>query len=97
VRHDISGSIHGNCTQLDTSCILFVGANKRRDANAICSNDKLNNKDENEILFNNFDHDYDYRMPSLEDYIIDVLKYTSGFIVRKIQRKNIYVMCVILD
>jgi len=25
-------------------------------------------------MFNNFDHDYDYRMRSLEDYIIDVVK-----------------------
>lgn len=84
VRHEISGSMYGNCTQLDTSCILFVGANKRKDANAICNNDTLNNEEENNI-FSNIDHDYDYRMPSLEDYIIDVVKYTSGFILRKIR------------
>jgi len=90
VRHDISGSIYGNCTQLDTYCISFVEANKIRDANAICNNDALNNKEEDNILFNNVDHDYDYRMPSLEDYIIDVVKYTSGFIVRKIQKKKYF-------
>ncbi|KAE9522911.1 hypothetical protein AGLY_016722 [Aphis glycines] len=94
VRHEISGSMYGNCSQLDTSCILFVGANKRKDANAISNNDTLNNGEENNI-FNNIEHDYDYRMPSLEDYIIDVVKYTSGFIVRKIRKKKY--LCDVCD
>jgi len=43
VRHEISGSMYGNCTQLHRSCNLFVGANKRKDVNAICNNATLKN------------------------------------------------------
>lgn len=58
VRHEIGGSTYGNCTILDnadTENILFVSANKRMDADAICNNDlnNTNNIDE-QILFEEF-------------------------------------------
>lgn len=90
LRHNISGSALGNCTLLDTSTILYVSANKRSDADAIFN---YNNNDESQY-FEEFDHDYEYQRPSLEDYVIDVVKYTSGFIVRKIKRqKSICKIC----
>lgn len=49
VRHEISGSIYGNCTILDsadTENILFVSANKRIDADAICNNDMNDTNDQ---------------------------------------------------
>jgi len=98
VRHEISGSIYGNCTILDnadTENILFVSANKRMDADAICNNymNDINDIDE-QILFEEFEHDYEYRVPEFEDFIIDIVKYTCGFIVRKMRRaKNICNIC----
>lgn len=90
VRHEINSSAFGNCTLLDSTFILYVNANKRSDADAIFN---YNNNDESQY-FEEFDHDYEYQRPSLEDYIVDVVKYTSGFIVRKIKRqKNICTIC----
>jgi len=90
LRQYISGSSLGNCTLLDTSTILYVSANKRSDDDAIFNYD---NNDESQY-FEQFDHDYEYQRPSLEDYVIDFVKYTSEFIVRKIKRqKNICMIC----
>lgn len=98
VRHEIGGSTYGNCTILDnadTENILFVSANKRMDADAICNNDLNDTNDiDEQILFEEFEHDYEYRVPELEDFIIDIVKYTCGFIVRKMRRaKNICNIC----
>lgn len=90
VRHEINGSEFGNCTLLNSSTILYVSANKRTDADEIFN---FNDNDESQY-FDEFDHDYEYQRPSLEDYVVDVVKYTSGFIVRKIKRqKNICTIC----
>ncbi|KAE9528722.1 hypothetical protein AGLY_012297 [Aphis glycines] len=90
VRHKINSSAFGNCTLLDSSTILYVSANKRNDADAIFNFD---NNDESQY-FDEFDHDYEYQRPALEDFVVDVVKYTNGFIVRKIKRqKNIYIIC----
>jgi len=90
VHHEINGSEFGNCTLLDSSTILYVSANKRIDADAIFN---FNDNDESQY-FDEFDHDYEYQRPSLEDYVVDFFKYTSGFIVRKIKRqKNICTIC----
>lgn len=93
VRHEVNGSIYGNCTQLDSSSILFVSAKKRQDADAIMNND--NDIDNESDLFEEFEHDYDYRMPELEEYVTDVVKYTSGFIVRKIKKNK--KLCIVCD
>jgi len=93
VRHQVDGSTYGNCSPLDSASILFVGSNKRKNADAIC-NYQMDN--EEEILFNEFDHDYDIttRLPELDDFVTDVVKYTAGFIVRKIKKnKNICNIC----
>lgn len=93
VRHEVNGSIYGNCTQLDSASILFVSAKKRQDADAIMNND--NDIDNESDLFEEFEHDYDYRMPELEEYVTDVVKYTSGFIVRKIKKNK--KLCIVCD
>jgi len=93
VRHQVDGSTYGNCSPLDSANILFVGSNKRKDADAICNYQRDN---EEQILFNEFEHDYDIttRLPELDEFIIDVVKYTGGFIVRKIkQNKNLCSVC----
>lgn len=79
VRHEINGSEFGNCTLLDSSTILYVSANKRTDADAIFN---FNDNDESQY-FDEFDHNYEYQRPSLEDYVVDVVKYTSGFSQKK--------------
>ncbi|KAL5239301.1 hypothetical protein ACI65C_006711 [Semiaphis heraclei] len=63
-----------------------ISAKKRQDADAIMNND--NDIDNESDLFEEFEHDYDYRMPELEEYVTDVVKYTSGFIVRKIKKNK---------
>jgi len=90
VRHEISGSAYGNCTLLDNSIILFVSANKRNNADALCH---YNDDDESQY-FKEFEHDYDYRTPQLDEYVNDVVKYTTRFIVYKIRKqKNICETC----
>lgn len=85
VRHNIEGSVYANCSPLDTSNILYVSASKRTDADAIYTEIDV----EEQILFDEFDHDYNcYHMPELEEYVVDVVHYTSGFIVRKIQKNK---------
>lgn len=98
VRHQIDGSTYGNSSPLDSASILFVGSNKRKNADAICNyetDDDDRDDDDDEQLFMEFDHDYDQltltrsqyvatHMPELEEFIIDVVKYTGGFIVKKI-------------
>jgi len=83
VRHQVDGSTYGNCSPIDSANILFVGSNKRKDADAIC-NYQMDN--EEEILFHEFDHDYDLttRLPELDNFVTNVVKYTEGFIVKKI-------------
>lgn len=96
VRHEISGSMYGNCTLLDSSSILFVGANtKVIHADSICTDIIENSTSEEGILFEEFEHDYDYHMPGLEEYVVDVVTYTSGFIVKKIRQKKDF--CNICD
>jgi len=84
--------LYGNCTLLDpsnSSSILFVGANtKVIHADSICPDRIENLTSEESILFEEFEHDYDYQMPGLEEFVIDVVTYNSGFIVRKIRRKK---------
>jgi len=58
------------------------------DADAICNN-YINDIDE-QILFEEFEHDYEYQVPELEDFIVDIVKYTCGFIVRKMRRAKKY-------
>lgn len=84
VRHQVDGSMYGNCSPLDSASILFVSSNKRKDADAICDYEDID--EEKDLLFNEFEHDYDEttRMPELEEFIIDIVKYTGGFIIRKI-------------
>jgi len=83
VRHNIEGSVYANCSPLDTSNILYVSASKRTDADAIYTEIDV----EEQILFGEFDHDYNcYQMSELEEYVVDVVHYTSGFTVRKIQK-----------
>jgi len=90
VRHQVSGSKYGNCSTIDdTASILFVSANQKKSADAIYNNTNL---EENNRIFNEDDHDYDYRVPELEEFVMDIVKYTSGFIVRKI-KKNICRAC----
>lgn len=81
VRHQINGSLYGNCSIIDTCSILFVGANSRKNADAICDeNDTINTEDDN-IIFPKNDHDYDYRIPALDDYVVDIVKYTSDIVI----------------
>lgn len=76
---------------LDNSIILFVSENKRNNADALCCH---YNDDDVSKYFEEFEHDYDYRTSQLEEYINDVVKYTSGFIVCKIRKqKNICEPC----
>uniref|UniRef100_A0A2S2P4E2 THAP domain-containing protein 9 n=1 Tax=Schizaphis graminum TaxID=13262 RepID=A0A2S2P4E2_SCHGA len=81
VRHEIKSSEYGNCSVLDTCSILFVGTAMRKDADAICDVNTDNN--ENLALFDEVDHDYYKHLPALEEYVVDIVKYTSGFIVFK--------------
>lgn len=92
VRHEIKGSEFGNCSPLDCASILFVGTSSRKDADAIC--DIHCDENEEVHLFNEFDHDYYERLPILEEYVVDIVKYTSGFIVKKIKsKKNLCDIC----
>lgn len=86
VRHQVDGSMYGNCSPLNSVSILFVSSNKRKDADAICDYEDID--EEKNVLFNEFEHDYDEttRLPELEEYIIDIVKYTGGFIIRKIKK-----------
>jgi len=36
VRHQVDGSMYGNCSSLDRASILFISSDKRQDADAIC-------------------------------------------------------------
>lgn len=43
IRHEIQGSVNGNCLLLENCNILFVGTTKRKDADSIVTNsDELN-------------------------------------------------------
>lgn len=59
VRHQVDGSMYGNCSLLDSASILFVSSNKCQDADAIC------------------DYEETTHMPELEEFIIDIVKYTG--------------------
>ncbi|KAE9543700.1 hypothetical protein AGLY_002096 [Aphis glycines] len=74
VKHQISGSEYGNCSTINTAS-----------ADAIYNDINL---EEDNSVFKKNDHDYDYRVPALEEFVVDIVKYTSGFIVRKIKKKN---------
>jgi len=63
VRHQVSGSEYGNCSTIDTASILFVSANQKKSADVIYTDTNL---EENNSIFNEYDHDYDYRVPELE-------------------------------
>jgi len=88
VRHQVNGLMYGNCSPLDSASILFDSSNKRQDADAICDYEDID--EEKNVLFNEFKHNYDEttRMPELEEFIIDIVKYTGGFIIRKIKKKS---------
>lgn len=61
IRHEISGSLYGNCTLLDSSSILFVGANTNViHADSIFPDRIENLTSEESILVEEFEHDYDY-------------------------------------
>jgi len=64
---------------------------KHKDADAIVTNNyELNDNH----FFDDLDHDYYSQQFSLEEYVVDIVKYTSGFIVRKIRSmKNICAKC----
>jgi len=71
---------------------LFVGTAMRKDADAIIDVHTDNN--ENLALFDEVDHDYYKHLPVLEEYVVDIVKYTSGFIVSKIKKRTIFVKYV---
>jgi len=74
---------------------LFVGTAIRKDADAICDVHTDNN--ENLVLFDEVDHDYYNQLPALDEYVVDIVKYTSGFIVSKIKKKkNLCGICDLL-
>jgi len=85
VRHQVSGSEYGNCSTIDTAIILFVSSNQKKGADAIYNDTNL---EENNSIFNENDHDYNYRVPEFEEFAVDIVKYTSGSIVRKIKKKK---------
>jgi len=58
----------------------------RKDTDAICDVNTDNN--ENLALFDEVDHDYYKHLPVLEEYVVNIVKYTSGFIVSKIKKKE---------
>jgi len=85
IRHEIQGSMNGNCLLLDNCSTLLVGTSKRTDDIAIVTNN--NNELNDKPFFDGFDHDYySQRFLCMEEYVVDIAKYTSGFIVRKIKR-----------
>jgi hypothetical protein len=81
MRHQVDGSMYGNSSPLDSASILFVSSNKRKNADAICDYEDID--EETNVLFNEFEHDYDEttHMPELEEFTIDIVKYTGGFII----------------
>lgn len=43
---------------------------------------------------NDLDYDYYFRQFPMSEYVIDVVKYISSYIVRKIRKmKNTYIVC----
>lgn len=87
VKHQVDGSMYGHCSPHDSASILFVSSNQRQDADAICDYEDID--EEKNVLFNEFEHDYDEttRMPELDEFVIDIVKYTGGFIIRKKKKK----------
>lgn len=57
VRHQVDGSMYGNSSPLDSASILFVSSNKCKDADAICDYEDID--EGTNVLFNEFEHDYD--------------------------------------
>lgn len=70
VRHQVDGSMYGNCSPLDSVSIIFVSFNKRQDADAICDYEGID--EEKNVLFNEFEHNYNEttHMLKLEEFII---------------------------
>jgi len=62
VKHQISGSEYGNCSTINTASLLFVSLNKKKGADAIYND--INLEEDNNVFKEN-DHDYDYRVPAL--------------------------------
>lgn len=77
IWHEIQGSINGNCLLLDNCSILCVGISKRKDADAIFTN---NNELNDNPFFDDFNYDYYSQQFSLEEYVFDIVKYTNDFI-----------------
>lgn len=83
-----------------------MGSNKRKDADAICNYQRDN---EEKIVFNEFDHDYDIttRLPELDDFVTDVVKYkliyckkikflkTKIYVIFKIKNQRKIMKCII--
>lgn len=68
----------GNCSPIDSASTLFVSTNSRKYSDAIC--DTHCDDNEEVLSFNEFDHDYHAKLPILKEYVVDFVKYTSGFI-----------------
>ncbi|KAJ8974686.1 hypothetical protein NQ317_019842 [Molorchus minor] len=81
VRHQISASKFANCSILDSTTILFVGAGaKSRTVDSL-----VDNLESDDII--EHDHDYFSFLLTLSPFIEEIVKYISGFVVRKV--KNI--------
>jgi len=65
--------------------VWVVSANQNESVYAIYNDTNL---EENNSIFNEYDHDYDYCVPELEEFVVDIVKYISGYIVRKIKKKQ---------
>lgn len=90
VRHEIEASERGNCLIDDVQILYASSANK---SNII--SDGIFTEANDTICTNVFDHDYLSTLWSLSSYIEDVVKYISGFVIRKLLRSNICDTCSI--
>jgi len=77
VRHEIEASDKGNCLINDVQ-ILYVSSQKKR------SDGLFTEVDDIELFADAFDRDYLSRLCQLSPYIDEVVKYISGFVVRKL-------------
>lgn len=87
VRHQISAASTGNCTILDATTILHVGAGSAaRTVDTIVDEDVQ----DSDIT----DHDYNYFSAAvrLSNYVEDVVGYVSGFVVKKAVK---YITCTV--
>lgn len=81
VKHKIKGSKNGNCAILDNLAILNVGCG------AIPKPPNTLLEDIDSVIFSAQDHDYCASMFQLTPYVNDVVRYISGFVVKKVGPK----------